>query len=370
MSKGTTRLIAGLTLSVFIGTTQTLPAIAQTQASQVTPIRSAATSLVEDAYTLGSGDVIKVDSFDTQELVLEPRYTVLPDGTVNLPWVGNVAVNGLTLKGAAEVLTQRYSRFIRKPIITISLVAPRPLKVGVIGEVNRPGSYIISVISNETTVASLNQRTGGDGGGGANQWPTIIKAIQTAGGITQSANIRQIQIRRPQEPGVERMIDVDLWRFLQTGELSQDVSLRDGDTIIIPKSTTLDPAEITQVAITNFSPEIIRVNVVGEVVTPGTVQIRPSSTLNQGIMAAGGFKLGRNKKEVELIRLNPDGTVTRRKIRVDLSKSLSEQDNPPLYNNDIIVVNRNAIAGISDFLGGTLGPFLGLLGIVNIFGGR
>jgi polysaccharide export outer membrane protein len=87
-------------------------------------------------------------------------------------------------------------------------------------------------------------------------------------------------------------------------------------------------------------------------------------------MAAGGFKLGRNKKEVELIRLNPDGTVTRRKIRVDLSKSLSEQDNPPLYNNDIIVVNRNAIAGISDFLGGTLGPFLGLLGIVNIFGGR
>lgn len=367
MVKGIHRLVAGLTLSAFVSATQGSLAIAQTQTPQTASRQSAATALVEDAYTLGSGDVVKVDSFDTQELVLEPRYTVLPDGTVNLPWVGNISVTGKTLKEASNNIATAYSRYIRNPVITVSLLSPRPLKVGVIGEVNRPGSYIISVINNETTVASLNQRSGGGEGGGANQWPTIIKAIQTAGGITQSANIRQIQIKRPQPSGSEQTLNINLWSFLQTGEISQDVSLRDGDTIIVPKAAILDPAEATQVAISNFSPEAIKVNVVGEVANPGTVQIRPSSTLNQGIMAAGGFKNGRAKKEVELIRLNPDGSVTRRSIRVDLSQGLDEGDNPALYNNDIIVVNRNAIAGVTDFIGGTVGPFLGLLGIYGLF---
>jgi polysaccharide export outer membrane protein len=286
---------------------------------------------------------------------------------VNLPWVGSVPIKGLTLRQAAQTLASNYGRYIRNPVITVSLIAPRPLRIGVIGEVNRPGSYIINVINNETTVASLNTRTGG-ADAGANQWPTIIKGLQTAGGITQTANIRQIQVRRPDAVGgSEQTLNVDLWKFLQSGEIAQDIGLKDGDTIIVPKATSIDAAEITQTAISNFSPETIKVNVVGEVVTPGAVAIRPSSTLNQGILAAGGFKAGRAKKQVELIRLNPDGTVTRREIRLDLSQGLNDANNPPLYNNDVIVVNRNALAGVTDFVGGTVGPFLGLLGLFTIF---
>jgi polysaccharide export outer membrane protein len=317
---------------------------------------------------LGAGDIIRIDSFDTPELILEPRYNVLLDGAVNLPWVGSVSVQNLTLEEAARVLSQSYNRFIRSPLITVTLVAPRPLKIGVIGEVNRPGSYIISVISNESTLAGLTQRTGSEGG---NQWPTVSRAIQTAGGITEIANVRGIEVRRPKrETGELEIVSVDLWKFLQEGDLSQDILLRDGDTVSIPTADlkNLDAAEVTKLAVSNFSPEAIRVNVVGEVITPGVVTIRPNATLSQAVLAAGGFRKGRADQDVELIRLNPNGQVTRRKIEVELSSHLDDNTNPPLRNNDIVVVRRNTFATVTDTLGTVLSPFSGLLGIFNVLG--
>lgn len=318
-----------------------------------------------DAYTLGAGDIVRVDLFETPELVLDQRYTVLLDGTLNLPWIGTVSVQGQTLAQAGETISQKYARFIRKPVITVNLLAPRPLKVGVIGEVNRPGSYIISVISNEVTQTSLNQRSSAEGG---NQWPTVSKALQTAGGITQLANIRKVTIRRTLPRGTQTL-DIDLWKFLQEGDLAQDVLLRDGDTIAIPKATTFDPLEATQVAISNFSPEQIRINVVGEVVTPGPVQLRPNSTLNQAVLAAGGFKPGRAVSRVDLIRLNPDGTVTQRRVKMDLAKNLDQQDNPPLHNNDVIVVRRNFLAKVGDALDVGFRPITQSVGVIDLIRG-
>jgi polysaccharide export outer membrane protein len=330
---------------------------------QVLPYSSAAGG----AYSLGAGDLIKVDIFDTPELTLEPRYSVLLDGSVNLPWIGNVNVQGLTLEAAQVELARRYSRFIRNPQITVSIIAPRPLKIGVIGEVNRPGSYIISVISNESSIANLTQRSGSEGG---SQWPTVSKAVQTAGGITLQANIREIQLRRPRGPGLEdEIINVDLWKFLKEGDLAQDRILRDGDTIVIQTATQLDAEQTTRVAVSNFSPAEIKINVVGEVEQPGVVTIRPNSTLNQALLAAGGLRNKRARKDVELIRLNPDGSVARRPIRIDLSKGLDEQENPALRDNDIIVVRRNGLTEVVDTLGIVLTPLTsGVFGILRTFG--
>ena len=321
----------------------------------------------EDAYTLGAGDLVKVDIFDTPELKLENRYTVLVDGTLNLPWVGTIKVQGLTLVQAADVLALRYAQFINKPLITLNSVSPRPLKIAVLGEVNRPGAYIISPISGtETSRTNLSERTSSDTG---SQWPTVTKAIQTAGGITQLANVRKIQVRRGQRTGAERIIDVDLWKFLQAGEQNQDFALRDGDAIIIPLATQLNPAEATEIATSNFSPETIKVSVVGEVVTPGLVTVLPNTSLNQAVLVSGGFKSGRAlKKDVELIRLNPNGTVSRRGISIDFSKNLDELSNPALRNNDIIVVKPNALARTSDFLNLLVSPITGTLGVLKLLG--
>lgn len=390
MLKTTPQSITGVALSLIMGTSYTLPVFAQTPTpspvpaaepfSPGTPQQPAPQPLpvvpnpdsvppgvmVGEAYTLGAGDIVRVDIFDiTPELALEQRYTILPDGTLNLPWVGSVPLAGLSLGQAASVLSDRFGRFIRNPVVTVSLLAPRPLKVGIIGEVNRPGAYIISVISNEVTQTSLNQRTAAEGG---NQWPRVSQAIQSAGGITGFANLRQVKVRRVRVSGGEEVIPIDLLSFLSQGDLNQDILLRDGDTIVIPKATNFDAEESTLIATSNFSPETIRVSVVGEVVTPGALQVRPNTTLNQAIMTAGGFRGGRaSRKRVDLIRLNPNGTISRRRLSIDLDQNMNEERNPRLFNNDIVVVNRTTIAAANDFLTNAIGVPLTIFGGINGF---
>ncbi|PSB30572.1 polysaccharide biosynthesis/export family protein [Stenomitos frigidus] len=380
--KGINRSITGFSLLVLVGVSYSIPTVAQTQTSpaqtkldqkEISAPQSASPVPSETAYTLGAGDLLRIDSYDTPDLILEARYPVLVDGAVNLPWVGSVPVAGLTLKEASEQLKAKYSKFIKTPTITVSLIGARTLKIGVIGEVTRPGSYIIAsnLISSSAVNVNGNQNTpAGQQQGGAesgSQWPTVSKAIQAAGGITEQANIRQIQIRRAQGSGREETLTIDLWKFLSAGDLSQDIQVRDGDTLVIPKAAQVDTAEALQIASSNFSPDAIKVNVVGEVATPGAVAVKPNTTLNQAILAAGGFKSGRAKKAVELIRLNPDGSVERRSIAVDFSQNLDGKNNPPLRNNDVVVVNRNGLASVGDTLSTVLGPLGGILGLFTIF---
>jgi polysaccharide export outer membrane protein len=379
MMKGTNRSTARLLLLVLLAECYSLPAFAQTsplppmvEQQDARPQQSSSAGQPESAYLLGAGDLLRIDSYDTPDLVLETRYSVLPDGSVNLPWVGSLSVAGLTLKQASNRVQTAYGRFIKNPTVTVSLIAARTLKIGVIGEVTRPGSYIIA--SNlvgssavNTTGTAQNDLTVQGGNESGSQWPTVSKVIQTAGGITEQADLRRIQIRRQGASDGEPLI-VDLWAFLSAGDLTQDVQVRDGDTIVIPKAAFVDTAEALQVASSNFSPDAIKVNVVGEVATPGAVAVRPNTTLNQAILAAGGFKGGRARTAVELIRLNPNGTVDRRTIAVNLSQNLDEKSNPPLRNNDVVVVNRNGIAKIGDTVGTFLGPLTGILGLFTIFG--
>jgi len=337
---------------------QPVPGLAQSVQPEYTPFSNTLPSISpfyrpsSEPYILGAGDSIQIDIFDVPEFSGENgQYTVLVDGSLNLPWVGKVSVQGLTLEQAAANLSQQYARFINQPLITVTLLAPRPMRFGVVGQVNRPGVYTLSPQAGEL------------------QRYTVTQAIQTAGGITQVANVRGIEVRRPQPNGTEDRIPIDLWSFLQTGDLTQDVVLRDGDTLVIPQVTALSAEEATQLASTSFSPETININVVGEVVRPGQIQVLPNSTLNQGILAAGGFDNRRARRsDVELIRLNPDGTTSRRTIPVDFSEGINEADNPPLRNNDIIVVRRSGVASTTDFLDTVLTPVTSVFSILRLFG--
>src|SRR5579883_1604420 len=186
MMKGINQVTTSILFTALVGVGSALPTVAQslpaTSSSyqqDLSPSQTAGAVPPEAAYTLGAGDTLRIDSFDTPDLVLEPRYPVLLDGSVNLPWVGSVSVKGLTLKEASERLRKRYSDFIKNPTITVSLVAARTLKIGVIGEVTRPGSYIVAsnLISSSAVSSQANgpQNTlaaqqGGEESG--SQWPT------------------------------------------------------------------------------------------------------------------------------------------------------------------------------------------------------
>jgi polysaccharide export outer membrane protein len=236
----------------------------------------------------------------------------------------------------------------------------RPLKVAVVGEVYRPGPYTLL----EGAVGQPNQLINPN----LLQVPSVTRAIQIAGGITQMADIRNVQVRRLTRSGPPQIIKLDFWKLLKTGDVVQDLPLQDGDTVEIPTATNISDNELTALGSASFSPDRITVNIVGEVRTPGQVSILPNSTLNQAILAAGGLVNNRAKRTVTLIRLNPNGTVEKRDIGTDFAQGVSQQNNPALRNNDIIIVKRNGLAMFSDGLNAVATPLGSIFGIFRLFG--
>jgi len=426
------------------------------------PRAIAQTSTTQDGYLLGVGDRVRIDVFNVPEYSGE--FSVLADGAVNLPVVGGVVVEGLTLAQASQILSQRYLQVIRRPYVSVALLEMRPITVAIAGEISRPGSYTLDPQNPPSLTNALRQAGGvtqsanirqvqirrrrpsqqaevltvdlrqlvqgadldqdvllraGDqimvptaqevnladarllasttfastesapiqvaivgevnrpgphiltveaanNAAGVPVLPTVTTAIQTAGGITQTADIRQIQVRRILADGRERLIPVDFWKLLQEGDLQQDLPLQPGDTVIVPTAVALTPDELTEQASASFSAESMAVYVVGEVRQPGAIALRPNTPLNQAILAAGGFNTRARRGEVQLIRLNPDGTVSRRAIDVDFSNSANLDSNPPLRPGDTVVVGRSGMASLSDALSQVaipLGIMLRLFGI-------
>jgi polysaccharide export outer membrane protein len=415
------------------------------------------------------------------------EFEVQIDGSLNLPLVGRVDVSGLSLEKASGVISQRYSQYLKRPVVTLNLLSRRPLVVAVAGEVNRPGAYPLIASENAyPTLSSLFDAAGGitqsadlrqvqiqrqENGrtvrytanlwqllstGDINQDVTlrdgdsifvpstlvsleeapllasatfaqddsipiniavigevfrpgpytlqggvtrtgdaglpggessvsnndiryspakVTDAIQIAGGIKPNANIRRVQVRRLTRSGQEELFFVDLWSLLQTGDVKQNAILQEGDTVFIPPaSAALPPVEASQLAAASFAPNTIRINVVGEVNRAGTIEVPPNTSLNQGILAAGGFNTRAREDVVGLVRLNPDGTVEQREVPVDFSQGINPETNPTLQNNDFIIVGESGIASFSDTLGSFASPiadFLFILGapfrFLNLF---
>ncbi|MGC1310033.1 MAG: SLBB domain-containing protein [Phormidesmis sp.] len=227
--------------------------------------------------------------------------------------------------------------------------ANQPINIAIIGEVYRPGPYTLE---------------GNSGGSNANNPTTITNAIQVAGGIKPQADIRKVQVVRPTRSGTPQVFEADLWQLINAGDLQQDAILQAGDTVFVPVATALTPAEVSQVASASFSPDTIRVNVVGEVENSGVIELPPNTPLSQAILAAGGFDNTRaNRGSAELVRLNDDGTVNRETISVDFAQGIDEETNPLLRNNDVVIVNRNGLTSATDVLRTITSPFGGIFSI-------
>lgn len=434
-------------------------------------------------YLLGGGDLIRVNVFEVPEYTGE--YQIPPGGAINLPLIGSVPVLGLTPEQASDEIARRYARFLKRPLISVNLLSPRPINIFVAGEVTRPGSYTLSLSggagnnpgvqyptvlaalttaqgvtlaadvtqvqlrrkigpsSDQTVAINLKEliqtgrlsqditlrdgdtivvptatkfnvaesrnifaanfaasqttprtvtiigevnrpgsylvtagNTDAQGGATTNSGttsptglPNVTRVIQLAGGITAQADVRNLRLRRPTRNGSEQAIDINLWQLLQSGDANQDIIVQDGDTIVIPTATEINPAEATQLATTTLSPTSIQVGVVGEVKKPGLTQVQPNSSLNQAILAAGGFNDARaSSKAVDLIRLNPNGSVTKRIVKMDFSAGINEQTNPILRNNDVVVVSRSGAASFGDTVGTVTGPLGIVLNLLNLFG--
>ncbi|MEO0348701.1 MAG: SLBB domain-containing protein [Cyanobacteria bacterium P01_A01_bin.15] len=238
------------------------------------------------------------------------------------------------------------------------------ISVAVVGEVFRPGTY------NYASRSSSSQTVvGNNADANIVQQPgrlTVTRALRLAGGLKPLADLRRVEVKRTTRLGDSRTISLDLWQLVESGDRQQDLILQEGDTVIVPTDVAASPEEIGMLTATNLSPDSIAVNIVGEVERPGPVAVAANTTLNQAVLAAGGFN-SRAKETVALIRLNPDGSVTQRTVEIDLAQGLSPENNPIMQHNDIVVVDPNAAARLSDGLGTFLEPFLQILPFGRFF---
>ncbi len=469
---GLARVVTGVVLGVAIANTDAVLA----NVGPLPEIRSVTTTVLNDIYLLGPGDLISIDIFNVPEYSGEQR--VLANGRVNLPAIGQLSIVGLTISQAEQAISSAYSSKIRYPRTTLSLISPRQLRIAITGEIYQPGVYTIPVdetgqfptlvdaiqlaggmtqsanmeqvqvqrnvengktqsftsdlamligqgdlqqdfplrdgdaitisqasdidlrASNQLAISNLatdeeesiavvvvgevfrpgtynyaSRRTSSQSVTVSNntaantvQQPgrlTVTRALRLAGGIKPLADLRKVEVKRTTRSGNSQTISLDLWQLVEAGENSQDLVLQTGDTIIVPTAVAANPEQISRLTATNLSPDTITVNVVGEVEQPGTVTVTANTTLNQVLLAAGGFNRRAKEETVELIRLNPNGTVTRNAIEIDLTQGLNSENNPIVQHNDIVVVNPSTVARLSDNLGVLLNPFLQILPILN-----
>lgn len=325
----------------------------------LTVSRSSSALIQEDAYILGAGDglLVKFLAGDDKNPLSGP-VEVLSDGTASLPLLGSVRLTGLTLSQATLWLQALYRRQLLRPELQLSLSRPRPLRVALVGEVERPGVYTLTNSEASNTEANVS----------ISGLPTLVDAIQKAGGITQQADLRQVVLRRrlPGEAVAYRRTRVNLLALVQDGDQVQNPLLFDGDTIKIEKATET-VVEATELASTTLAPKQITVNVVGEVERPGPVPVPANTPLVQAVLAAGGSKSWRaNTSRVQLVRINRNGSVTRQAFRLDLGAPASENRNPPLRDRDTVVVTRSNYAKLSDAITAVGQPLTGITNVLTL----
>ena len=316
-------------------------------------------------YRLGPGDRLKMSVFKMEGY--EVTAEVMSDGSLNLPRLGSVSVWGLTMDEARTRITRGYATILRRPIVNLDLLQARPVRVSVSGEVQRPGLYSIGQ-------GGTNQLASSGTGGSATAiqsagWPTLVDAVQRAGGLTAYGNLRRVTIQRRSGDASSpvRTIQYDFMKVLETGEPTENPLLYDGDSVLIPRAEQLTETELLKVASSTFAPDTISVNVVGEVERPGAQAIKANSPLSQALLSAGGLTRRASAGSVQLLRLEPNGTIRQATVAYNPTAPMGTSQNPPLQQGDVVVVDRHGWAKANDSLRSGLEPITPLINAGSLF---
>ncbi|MEW6756411.1 MAG: SLBB domain-containing protein, partial [Candidatus Latescibacterota bacterium] len=173
---------------------------------------------VDDGYPIGPGDEVVINVWGQAELSY--RLPVERDGGITIPTVGRLQVGGTRLgnlqQRVTEFMARAYSSLNQESggggsFIDVSLGKLRMVQVFVVGEVRRPGAYLLSATS------------------------TVVRALYNSGGPTESGSLRDIRVQRHGEV-VARL---DFYRFIQQGEDLDNVRLQSGDVIVVPPALKL-----------------------------------------------------------------------------------------------------------------------------------
>jgi polysaccharide export outer membrane protein len=338
-------------------------------------------------------------------------YTIGPDGTMYLPRLRALFVEGLSVEELRIFLTQQFRAFVRQPEIYLRPIGYRPVRIYVGGEVRRPGYYTLSgsqqlgVVSSSADGAirqsggdQINTRPdlgsgqgfdpagsagssgpggpgGGSGGSGAlttsgGFFPTVFDAIRAAQGITPYSNLSVVQVTRRQplsSGGGKLRTSLNFLSLITEGDESQNIRLFDGDVVSVAKSPEVLREQLLKAGQTNLSPQFLQVYVSGRVKTPGATTVPQGSSLNQALITAGGLQLLRGK--IEFVRFTREGELDRRVFNYNPNAATDTTANPLLISGDIIRVQESALSAGISVLNELTGPFVGVYSVYSLFRG-
>ncbi len=295
-----------------------------------------------DYYIIGSGDILKIIFFGAPEFSSD--YKVLNDGTINFPLIGRVQMRGKSIEEASKVITDLYKDELLQPQIYLTIKYSRPIRVSIYGEISRPGLYKLDKAENGTN----------------NYEPTLVDIVREAGGLTKDADLMNIIVKRrlPNKEESYKTTKLNLYDLITKGDQKNNLYLFDGDVIQIKKAQTTKK-DFYKISRSNIAPDKINVTVVGQVKNPGILNLKSNTPLTQAIFAAGGpVNWKANTNNIQLIRINENGSAVLKRYKINLSDPVSNKNNPLLKDGDIIKVNMTSSANISDGLEVILKPLL------------
>ena len=311
-------------------------------------------------YLLGEGDLLDITIDNLEEI--SGKYKILSDGSIYMPLIGSINLNNLSLEEAEKKIKVELGKELISPIVFMRIIKTRPVEVVVIGEINRAGVYTlnngISIDSGELDI-------------GKRGMSRVSNAIQKAGGITPATDLNRIILKRRKsgEEEIYNNIELNFLDLFLKGNQLQNPILYDGDVVILKKADR-KTANIVNPYFLNLNPSEIKINIIGAVNNPGLITVQSNTTLNQALLFAGGpINWKANTGNVRLVRINPNGTASNIKYKINLKANASSKKNPILINGDTVYVYRSLIGKSIDGLSTIAEPFkdgLSIYGLLKI----
>ena len=212
-------------------------------------------------YVLGPGDEVIIEIWGTNEATI--RRTISQEGTINIPNIGLVNLNGMTIRKADAYMKKKLGQIYSvdgdnaKSEIKLSLGNIRTIQVNMMGEVANPGTYYLSSLSN------------------------LYHALHRAGGVSSLGSLRDIQLIRKGKV----IANVDIYDFIREGRMDGDLILEEGDIINVP-------------------PYDIIVDIAGNVRRPMSYELKDGETVADLLDYAAGFTGDAYTKNIRMIRRN------------------------------------------------------------------
>ena len=206
-------------------------------------------------YRLGPGDEIIIDIWGASENSI--RQEISPDGCITIPGLGMISLNGLNIADAREYLKSELSKIYADEgnQIQVTLGNTRSIKVNVMGEVMVPGTYTLSAFA------------------------SVFHALYSAGGITDLGSLRDIRVAR----NGNTVANVDVYEYILQGKTDGNISLQEGDVIIVPTYEAI-------------------VKVEGKVKRPMKYEMKSDESISTLLKYAGFFAANAYKNSVRVVR--------------------------------------------------------------------